>query len=82
VRAVALVVVVAVTAAGCGPSDVCRRYVQCQGEVDASVDTTPYDDGGSCWLTLQTANACSEQCREALDALADVPGAPAVCAGG
>jgi hypothetical protein len=81
----ALALVVAVLVAGtiaCGPSEECRRYVECQNAVDPSVSTAAWDDGGSCWTTLQTAEACTAQCRAALDALADSPGAPAVCVEG
>ena len=77
--AAVVVVVVAVVLTGCGPSDACRRYVACQKAFDPSVDVAPYDNGGSCWLTLQTADACTAQCKEALAALAATPGAPAAC---
>ncbi len=77
-RAAAVVIVVAVAA--CGPSEVCKRYVACQKAVDPSVDTAPWEDGSACWTTLQNANACSEQCRVALDALAALDDAPAACA--
>ena len=73
------VVVVVVVAGACGPSDECKRYVACQKAFDASVDTTPYEAGGSCWTTLQTETACTEQCKEALDAIAATPSAPAAC---
>lgn len=73
------VLLVLALAAACGPSDECRRYVACQKAFDPSVDTQPYDDGGSCWGALQTSLACTQQCSDALDALAQVPGAPPEC---
>src|SRR4051812_40029359 len=72
----------ALLAAGCGPTDECKRYVACQRAYDSGVDTSAYDSGGSCWTTLQTENACSAQCREATEAIAKIAGAPAVCSGG
>lgn len=68
--------------AACGPSEECQRYVACQEAYDPDVATTPYEDGGSCWGTLQTSQACTAQCLAALDALAQLPDAPAACVEG
>lgn len=77
---IAFSLAVALAGAACGPSDVCVRYVACQKAYDATVDTSAYDNGGSCWGALQTAEACSAQCKQALDALAEVPNPPPACA--
>ena len=75
------VVLVLVAVCACGPSQVCRDYVRCQEAYDANVVTTPYQDGGACWVgTLQTADACTAQCAVALDALRELPTPPAACA--
>ena len=81
-RLVAVVLAVLVVLAGgaaCGPSDDCQRYVACQAAFDPSVDTTAYDVGGACWTTLQTENACTAQCKDALAAIAATPDPPAAC---
>lgn len=69
-------------AAACGPSEECRRYVECQQAYDPNVSTAPWDEGGSCWSTLQTSQRCTAQCIAALDALAQIPDAPAACVDG
>jgi hypothetical protein len=68
-------------AVGCGPSEECRRYVECQRAYDPDVSTAPYEDGGPCWSGLQTAQACTAQCTAALEAFAEISDAPAVCRG-
>jgi hypothetical protein len=64
---------------GCGPSPECKQYINCQKAYDATVDTSAYGDGGACWTTLETADACTAQCKEATAAIAATPGAPAAC---
>ena len=75
---VLFVLAIPVTSA-CAPTPECKQYVACQKAYDASVDTSAYGDGGSCWTTLQTANACTAQCKEATAAIAATPQAPAAC---
>lgn len=60
-------------------SAVCLDYVACQAAVDDSVDTSPWDEGGSCWSLPDTARRCDSQCRVALDALRATPDPPAAC---
>jgi len=60
-------------------SAVCLDYVACQAAVDDSVDTSPWDEGGSCWNLPDTARRCESQCRVALDALRETPDPPAAC---
>jgi hypothetical protein len=66
------------SAAGC-PSQECRDYVRCQLAYDDAVDVDRFEDGGTCWATLQSSQLCTAQCKEALAALAEVPGAPPEC---
>jgi hypothetical protein len=61
------------------PSESCRVYVACQAAVDTRVDTTAYDEGGTCWTLPDTARRCEAQCRAALEALADTPDPPPAC---
>jgi hypothetical protein len=65
--------------AACGPSEICKKYVACQKAYDDTVDTTAYEDGGTCWQTAPAANTCNTQCQDALFALSRVEGAPAEC---
>ncbi|OGQ09591.1 MAG: hypothetical protein A2138_06870 [Deltaproteobacteria bacterium RBG_16_71_12] len=67
-------------AAGClPPSKQCVDYVACQQAYDATVDTTAYREGGSCWTTPQEAAACTEQCEVALAGLRQLPDLPDEC---
>ncbi len=63
----------------CGPTQECRDYVACQNAVDATVDVSAYDEGGSCWVLPSSSRDCTANCIEALKALQQVPDAPAVC---
>jgi hypothetical protein len=76
---VAVVVIAGALGGGCGPSETCRAWVACQQAVDASVDVTPWADGGRCWSTPQTAAVCDEQCAAALQGLASLPTLPPEC---
>jgi len=69
---------------GCAlpPAEACRAYVACQAAVDDSVDTGPWDEGGSCWTLPDTARRCEAQCRAALEALLDTPDPPQACLDG
>ncbi len=58
----------------------CADFVACQRAVDDSVDTSPWDEGGSCWTLPDTARSCDAQCKAALDALRALSDAPAECA--
>ena len=64
---------------GCGPSEECRSYLQCQRAIDASVDVAAYDDGGACWALPQAARECTATCVQALAALRELPELPAIC---
>lgn len=61
------------------PSAPCVDYVACQQAYDATVDTTAYQEGGSCWTTPQEAAACTEQCEVALASLRQLPDLPDEC---
>jgi hypothetical protein len=61
-------------------SDECRTYVACQAAIDATVDVSNYEEGGSCWSQAAVAFSCTEQCKEALRALRATPRPPDVCA--
>ena len=79
-RALALAAVTA-TATACPlpQPEVCARYVACQEAVDASVDTSPWQDDGSCWALPDSARRCEAQCQAALEALLALPNPPAAC---
>lgn len=74
----AISLAIALLACSCGPSQECIDYVACQTVVDETVDTSDYDDDGSCWSLPSTARQCTAQCIEALAALQQVSDAP-VC---
>lgn len=79
-RGAALIALV-LGAAACVPqSQTCADYVACQQAYDASVDTSPWEPGGSCWTSPQQAAACDDQCEEALAALQELPELPEECA--
>jgi hypothetical protein len=65
--------------ASCGPSQECRDYVACQGEVDDHVDVGDYEEDGACWALPSTARACTATCVQALAALQETPAAPDAC---
>jgi len=67
------------TSACLPPSTPCVEYVACQQAYDPSVDTSEYQEGGSCWSAPQEAAACTDQCEVALAALRQVPEPPAEC---
>lgn len=69
-------------ALACGPTETCKRYVQCQRAYDDQVTTSDYEEGGRCWENRQTAEFCEQICAAALSALAQVPNPPAVCIDG
>ncbi len=60
--------------------EVCAQYVRCQEAVDDSVDTSPWQEDGSCWALPDSARRCEGQCRAALEALQALPDPPEVCA--
>jgi hypothetical protein len=67
------------TACSLPPSATCKTYVTCQAAVDATVDVSNFVEGGSCWVDPQTAQACTDQCSEALKALRALPRPPSAC---
>jgi hypothetical protein len=81
---VGVAVVVGPGGAGCAlpQGEACRAYVACQNAVDASVDTSVWDEGGGCWALPDTARRCEAQCRSALEALLDTPAPPQACLDG
>jgi len=71
----ALVLMVVVVAAGCGPrvmDPACEAYVACQAAFDAAadvepVDTSPYALEGDCWGgDPRSADRCALECAESL----------------
>jgi hypothetical protein len=69
------------TLAACAlpPAQDCLAYVACQAAVDDDVDTSVWDEGGSCWDLPDTARHCEAQCQVGLDALRSLPDPPAAC---
>ena len=78
---VALVVTLVGAASACTlpQSEICADYVRCQQAVDDDVDTSPWEEGGSCWNLPSVARECDAQCSAALDALRTLPDAPDTC---
>ena len=65
---------------GCpGQTPVCARYVECQAAIDPAVDTTPWQQEGSCWRLPESARSCDAQCDVALTALRQTPSPPPSC---
>lgn len=55
------------------PSEICRAYVACQADFDATagtgpVDTAQYQAGGLCWANAENADACDRQCADGIAA--------------
>ena len=61
-------------------SQECADFVTCQQAYDSTVDTAPFEPGGSCWASPQQAAACDDQCEEALASLRQLPDPPPECA--
>lgn len=77
----AALVATALVLAACAlpPAQDCLAYVACQAAVDDDVDTSAWDEGGSCWDLPDTARSCEAQCQVGLDALRSLPDPPAAC---
>ncbi len=62
-------------AAGCAipQSRECAEYVRCQTLVDDGVQVADYEPEGGCWRNVSTASRCTAQCRDALNALRELP---------
>lgn len=70
--------ITALTACGPVQSPECAKYIECQTAVDAEAGTTTadtlddaYGAGGTCWTTTaEAAQACTDACVSATEALA------------
>jgi|GEM_PF-1215490 len=77
------------TACAVPPSQECVQFLDCLAHFDETYDTggtaglDAYGEGGSCWRSVQNADACTQACasgvRQMADALSDDGNDVGVC---
>lgn len=62
------------SACGVSQSPECAQHIQCAAHydevMDSTTDTSTYETDGECWVTPQTAEACTDTCEAQLKAFA------------